>query len=323
MPADTSARGQRITIAICTWNRSELLRQTLEQMTRLHIPSAVTWEVLVVNNNSTDATDAVVDSFRDRLPVRRLFQPTPGKSHALNLAVKEATGDYILWTDDDVLVDEQWLAEYCRAFDRWPDAAVFGGTIEPWFAGSPPDWLRRTVHRLRGVYAVHQLAPAPAPLTADLLPYGANMAVRTANQRLFAYDTSLGPRPDSPFGGEETALVRAMLASGEKGWWVPGARVRHFIAEHRQSIRYVRNYFRGYGRALVRNERAPSGRTVFGRPLWLWRQLVEGEVRYRLRRFTRKPEIWIEDLKSVGMHRGQFLEFGVKRTQAQAHTQVK
>src|SRR5512134_131488 len=103
-----------LTVAICTWNRGELLRKTLEQMTELVVPPGVTWELLVVNNNSTDHTDAVAAGFRRRLPLRYLVEPTPGKSNACNLAVREARGDYILWTDDDVLVSPQWLAAYCR-----------------------------------------------------------------------------------------------------------------------------------------------------------------------------------------------------------------
>ena len=91
-----------ITIAICTWNRCKLLGQTLEQMTRLEIPPHVQWELLIVNNNSTDATSAMVASFSRRLPIRERFEPRPGLSHARNRALTESQGDYILWTDDDV-----------------------------------------------------------------------------------------------------------------------------------------------------------------------------------------------------------------------------
>ena len=118
----------RITVAICTRNRSSQLQHTLTQMRKLAIPPDVQWELLVVNNSSTDATDSVLTAFAHCLPLRRLFEPTPGKSHALNLAVREASGDYILWTDDDVLVDPDWINGYHEAFLRWPEAAV---RIEP------------------------------------------------------------------------------------------------------------------------------------------------------------------------------------------------
>ena len=85
------------------------MRQTLESFTGLAVPAATDWEILVVNNNCTDQTDQVIQAYQDRLPVRRAFEPRPGLSHARNRAIAEATGDYILWTDDDVTVSPNWL----------------------------------------------------------------------------------------------------------------------------------------------------------------------------------------------------------------------
>jgi glycosyltransferase involved in cell wall biosynthesis len=132
-----------ISVAICTWNRAPLLRRALQEMTQLIVPPGVEWELLIVDNNSTDATESIVAEYVRRLPVRRLFEPTPGKSNALNLAIREARGDYILWTDDDALVDRQWLAAYARAIEERPRAVFFGGPVHPWFAEPPPTWLKR------------------------------------------------------------------------------------------------------------------------------------------------------------------------------------
>src|SRR5947207_180454 len=100
----------RVTVAICTFNRAESLRRTLESVAALHLPEALDWEVVVVNNNSTDHTDSVIESFKERLPIRREFEPQPGASNARNRAVYVAKGDYFVWTDDDVVVDNGWLA---------------------------------------------------------------------------------------------------------------------------------------------------------------------------------------------------------------------
>ena len=301
----------RITVAVCTWNRCHLLQQTLEAMTKLLIPPGVEWEVLVVNNNSTDATDAVIAGFAGRLPMRRLFEPRPGKSNALNLAVGEARGEYILWTDDDVLVHPHWAAEYCRAFHRWPDAAIFGGTIEPWFAGrKQPSWLVQVFPRVAGVYAARDLGDQPLPFSRDVTPFGANMAVRAAEQARYRYDADLGPRHDRYSTGEETAMVQRMLDAGITGWWVPNARVRHYIPEHRQSTRYVRKFFVGHGEFLARQSSPRTGPTLLGRPLWLWKQAVTSEARYRLRRVASKPDVWIEDLIDASLSWGQFRALG-------------
>src|SRR5581483_541916 len=104
-----------VTVAICTWNRCKLRDQTLAQFQNLRIPEGVTWELLVVNNNCTDQTDLVLENYRSRLPLRRLFEPKQGHCHARNCAVAAATGELLLWTDDDVLVNPEWLAAYVAA----------------------------------------------------------------------------------------------------------------------------------------------------------------------------------------------------------------
>jgi glycosyltransferase involved in cell wall biosynthesis len=100
-----------VTVAICSWNRAALLRETLKQMTHLERDDSFDWELLVVDNNSTDQTPDVLAEFAGQLPLRVLREPKPRKSNAANLVVKEARGEYILWTDDDVLVEPDWLWE--------------------------------------------------------------------------------------------------------------------------------------------------------------------------------------------------------------------
>ena len=101
-------------------------------------------EVVVVNNNCEDHTDEVIRAFVDRLPIRREFEPERGHSRARNRGVDTAKGDYIVWTDDDVVVDPGWLAAYSRAFRRWPEAALFGGPIIPKFEPPSPKWLAQS-----------------------------------------------------------------------------------------------------------------------------------------------------------------------------------
>jgi glycosyltransferase involved in cell wall biosynthesis len=304
-----------VTVAICTWNRSALLHQTLDQLTRLRIPPGVTWELLIVNNNSTDDTDAVARSFAGRLPLRLLSEPAPGKSNALNRAVHEATGRYILFTDDDVLVDPEWLGAYWAAFHRWPDAAIFGGPIAPWFAGDPPRWLMRAFHQVEYAFAALDLGHDPRPLGGHDVPFGANMAVRMAEHRRYPYDPKLGPRPESGLRGEEVTLIKRLMADGATGWWVPDARVAHYIPVERQSVRFIRHWYHGWGEYLARTLPPHRQRLVGGRPLWLWRQVIESELRFQIRRRVSAPETWIEDLKMAAYSWGQFRWYGASMHQ--------
>jgi glycosyltransferase involved in cell wall biosynthesis len=295
----------KITVAICTWNRCALLGQTLERMAQLSIPADVEWELLVVNNNSTDATEPTAAEFADRLPLKLIFEAEPGLSNARNRAVRETSGDYILWTDDDVLVDQQWLAAYCAAFRQWPDAAIFGGNIEPWFEGTPPAWLPLVWQRVASAYASRDMGQESVALSSDVIPFGANFAVRTEEQRRYSYDPSLGVRPDSIMGGEETTMVRNMMAEGISGRWVADARVRHYIPKERQTIAYLRRYFKAYGEYCAKHDGDDASPKVFGMPRWLWREALMAEVKYRVRRHSASAEVWIEDLIAASQAMGQ------------------
>ncbi|MFZ0944530.1 MAG: glycosyltransferase [Syntrophobacteraceae bacterium] len=281
----------KITVGICTWNRAKLLDLTLGRMISMRIPEGVTWELLVVNNNSTDDTESVITSYENRLPLRRLFEPSPGLSNARNHAIREAKGGLIIWTDDDVLVDSDWLAAYAAAADRWPDAAFFGGPIEAWFEGEPPAWLRHV-----SSFVSRDFGKEPCVLTGEKLPVGANMAMRTAVQRHYMFDPELGIRPNSLLCGEETAVFGQMTRDGLEGRWVPDARVKHFTPRERQTMPYLRKYYHGYGLFLARTAEKAETALLFGYPRWLVRKVLQCELKYRMRRLLCAPDVWIDDL---------------------------
>ena len=302
----------RLSVVICTWNRCQLLRQTLEQMTKLAIPAGLEWEVLGVNNKCTDATDEVLAEFAGRLPLRRLYEGQAGKSHALNLAMREAQGEYLVYTDDDVLTDAHWLAEYDQAFRRWPQAALFGGPVEPWFAGTPPRWLEEALPIIESAYAVRRIAGAPAPIEPRFVPFGANLAIRKQEQLRFPFDPAFGPRVELPaggragvkVGGEESMVLWKMLEAGCQGWWVPGARVRHYLAQERQTSAYLRDFYFGHGvllgrRALERTEGVPRSRSM------LWLDALAGDAKYAAGKLLGRPTMWVKGLKKASIGRGK------------------
>lgn len=294
----------RVTVAICTWNRAALLRATLEHMTALQVPPGTEWELLVVDNNSTDGTAGTIASFDSRLPIRRVFEPEPGLAHARNCAMREASGDYILWTDDDVLVEPNWIAAYVAAFVRYPSAGFFGGVIRPWFPNVPPEWLRRGFDHVSSAYAALDLGPDVKSLSVGrLTPYGANMAFRLDEQRAFPFDPSLGRRPGSLVGGEEVDVFERMRSRAIEGWWIPDAVVRHFIPPERQTLRYVQGYYRGQGQLKARDAPQPE-RTLWGMPLWMLRAALKSEAQYRLTRWFGAPEQWVLRLRTASIDWG-------------------
>jgi glycosyltransferase involved in cell wall biosynthesis len=289
-----------VTIAICTWNRSDLLDKTLAQMRRLVIPTGLAWEIVVVNNRCTDNTDEVIASHSDTLPVRRIWEEQQGQSHARNAASLAAHGELIVWTDDDVLVDRHWLGEMVAAARSQPAMNFFGGPIEPWFETDPPKWLLDNWKAVNGAFAFRDLGAEPFEFDLKRLPYGANYAVRTAVQRQFLYNPRLGRVATGEIRGEETDVLHKLLAAGHRGQWVPTAKVEHFIPRERLTLDYIRRFFHGIGqtefirkRTQTRTEVAPTwerSRTLIS--------ALQAEMRYRYYRTfqPRKTGRWVNSL---------------------------
>ena len=276
----------RITVAICTWNRADLLDQTLNRMRQLIIPDDLKWELLVVNNNSTDHTEEVIERNATSLPIRKLFERTPGLSNARNRAIDEARGELIAWTDDDVLVDTGWLSAAVAAARQYPEAGAFGGPIEPWFPIPPnPDLVSAFPALGRGLCGIDYnmgegLLPGPDPI------HGANMIFRTSHLHGLRFSTELGARPGtitsngqkveiSIGGGEEIDFISRLRARGSGVVWVPTMRVQHYVDPRRATVSYLsRGYFEA-GRLMIRERGIPDGTRLMGVPRWLLRKWVE------------------------------------------------
>jgi GT2 family glycosyltransferase len=288
------------TIAICTWNRSDLLDKTLARMRELHIPAGTSWEIVVVNNRCTDDTDDILARHTGPLPIRRVFEEKQGQSHARNAAAVAARGELILWTDDDVLVDSRWLAEMLAAARARPELAFFGGPIEPWFEHDPPQWLLDAWPAINGAYAFRDLGTEPFEFDLKRLPYGANYAVRTAVQREFLYNPRLGRVATGEVRGEETDVLHKLLKAGHRGLWVPQSRVQHFIPADRLTLDYIRRFFHGIGQTeFIRKRSETDAATIamWERPRTIVSAL-QAELRYRYYRTfrPRKTKRWVNSL---------------------------
>ena len=288
----------RATVVICTRNRAQVLGRALESFTQLRVPAGTRWEVLVVDNGSTDDTPASIARYGERLPLRATYEPEPGLSHARNRAVAEARGEYLIWIDDDAVPRSEWLTEYLSAFDTYPNAAIFGGPIDVAFDGQLPAWFAEVLPRVAPLYGQRELGNEPVALTAteDSLPFGGNFATRATEQRRYAYDTSLGRHPAHPHrGSEESKVILDMLRAGSSGRWLPHARVTHRLDASRASTTFIAEHSRAYG--VFRAEYFPyPGTRVAGAPLNTWWRAACYAMRYAVTRRMSPPSVWIEDL---------------------------
>jgi glycosyltransferase involved in cell wall biosynthesis len=298
----------RITVALCTRNRAASLAQALGSMAAMRRPEGLDWRLIVVDNGSTDGTPEVVAGFADRLPARCIKEPRAGLSHARNAAVAAADGDYLVWTDDDVLVDVGWIGAYAQGFARFPQAAVFTGRIIPRFEEPAVPWFRdhwrlfahALAHRDFGD-AVREFRQGGAEY-----PFGANYALRMAEQKAHLYAAELGTAPGRARLGEETMVVERILAAGNSGVYLPDSIVQHCIGHDRQSTAYLEKYYRAAGETQALEYAEPGGRLILGVPRWLWIRLARRRLRYAIARRTAGPETWIAALKDYAFDRGAF-----------------
>jgi glycosyltransferase involved in cell wall biosynthesis len=316
-----------VTVAICTFNRAESLRRCLNSLAAMRVPSGLAWELIIVNNNSTDHTDDVVEEYRDRLPLRREFEPRHGLSNARNRAIDTAKGEYIVWTDDDVVVDSDWLTAYVEAFRRWPDAAVYGGRIKPRYEPPVARWIEECESLVDSAFAIRDFGNEVQPLSVaeGRIPFGANFAVRLAEQRVFRYDPELGLAPNRRRGGDEIDVVSRLLMSGAKGYWLPEAKVEHCIGRERQTILYIGTYYEGFGETCAFRDAAVTAAEPFwfGIPRRIWPRLVLWWVLYRFCVLVSPAPVWVRYLKAYSYNKGVFRYWRQQRIAMQRTPRVE
>jgi glycosyltransferase involved in cell wall biosynthesis len=242
-----------VSVILCTYNRGESLAIALNSVAASKVPDSVSWEVLVVDNNSSDRTRVVIEECCKKHPgrFRYLFERRQGKSYALNTGVQEADGDVLAFMDDDVTVDSNWLQNLTASLqsEGWAGA---GGRILPEKELSVPRWLAlHGQYYMGGILALFDQGDKPGKL--NCAPYGTNMAFRRVMfEKYGGFRTDMGPRPGSQIRNEDTEFGRRLMGAGEQIRYEPAAMVYHRIAESRLRKEYLLACRFDCGRSLVR-----------------------------------------------------------------------
>jgi glycosyltransferase involved in cell wall biosynthesis len=276
-------------IIVCTFNRAESLRDTLVAIRAQGSEAASEWEVIVVDNNSKDNTRQVVeDAQRDWQQLRYEFEPEQGLSHARNHGIRCATGETILFTDDDVLPEPNWLETTLAGMNKY-QADACGGYIAPIWEVPPPDWL---TERFYGFLAVRTdreddyviVSPSQAP-------FGANMAFRrSAFDKVGLFDTSRGRKGKSLASGEDGEMFERILNAGLKAVFLGGSRVRHKVEAFRLTKSYLRRWRTQSSRNIAISRGLPGERRVANIPLYLFPQFLRAIGRALIGRFATPPD---------------------------------
>lgn len=272
-------------IVVCTYNRAESLRDTLRALQALQADPGRRWEVIVVDNNSKDHTKAVVEEVQRGWPLLRYaFEGAQGLSHARNHGIGCARGAVILFTDDDVLPEPDWLETTLAGLARY-GADACGGFIAPIWESPPPAWL---TERFYGFLAVRTDRTDDHPVTPDTPPpFGANMAFRRqVFDRVGLFDTSRGRKGAVLASGEDGEMFERLLAAGMKVVFLGGSRVHHKVESFRTTKRYFRRWRFQTSRNIAQSRGMAGGRRLFNVPLYVYPQLLRAIGRMVWSRLT-------------------------------------
>ena len=240
-----------VSFIIWTYNRARYLDETIESL-RKHPDLERPFEILVVDNNSTDLTSKVVKTHQaentpGHVQIRYVFEKKQGLSHARNRGIEEAASECLVFFDDDILATEGLVPAWCDFFEREPGAIAGGGKINVHFDGPRPKWLS---HFLMPLLGHHDLGEHQKEYPRGKYPFGGNMGFRKdVFDKVEAFNTELGRKGQILDAGEEKELFRRVRNLEGKIVYLPDAFLYHRVNSDRLSKDYIRKQARGVGQS--------------------------------------------------------------------------
>lgn len=280
-----------ISLVITTYNRADLLAAALKSVEESLFEHRANVEVIVVDNNSRDATRDVVakiqaDGFS--VALRYVLERNQGLSYARNRGIDESTGLYVAFMDDDQILHEEYLSRLEPAFIS-TSAVCVGGPLYLNNRESPPKWLPPWLFDVGELNIGNDVKILDGSESKKLI--GGNMAfVRQELIDIGKYDVTLGRSGESLLNGEEVELQERLHAAGKKVVYHPDLVQYHSLTLASRTKRYWRKYFFDHGRSLYRIRMVEGNITkatsAFGAPRWLWGHLLTRDIPRAARSLT-------------------------------------
>ena len=247
----------KASVIVCSFNRSSLLKESVLSIQRQDF-NVADYEIVVVDNNSTDDTKTVISGLAasSGVKIKYVFESRQGLSFARNAGIAAAEGEIVVFTDDDIAADRSWLGELLSAFDD-ADVAAAGGPIRPIWMTERPEWL---TERWTGYFAVSEFKGAQESglFRWPVYPWGANVAFRkSVFSAMGMFPTDLGRIGTCLLSNEEILLCSKIEESGKIIKFVPGAVIHHKISAKRLKKQWLqhRTYWQGVSDAILDQDR--------------------------------------------------------------------
>ncbi|WP_024750359.1 glycosyltransferase family 2 protein [Crocosphaera subtropica] len=221
----------QIAAIICTHNRDPYLGDAIKS---LLAQEGVSYEVLIVDNGSTDSTKDVVAPFLSNPHLRYVYEPILGLSVARNRGAKETTAPILAYLDDDAIASPHWLKVLVDAYDQHEKLAIAGGKVTLIWPDNitPPAWISEG---LAGGLGAYDLGEEKVSITnPQLTPRGLNYSLRRSFlEKIGGFDANLGRVGKKLLSNEELFMTELALNQGWDVAYLPDALVAHNVAPER------------------------------------------------------------------------------------------
>lgn len=223
-----------ISAVICTYNRAHILEGAIESLIHQDADPEL-FEILVIDNNSSDNTAEIAKKFENYENFRYIFEPKQGVSRARNRGCKEARGEYIAYLDDDAKADSEWIRNIFTIISSQNSPCVIGGPIYPFYLTEKPDWFLDK-------YEIRTFGNKPRYLKSDEYFSASNIIiVKTILEQFDGFDINSGPKGEIFVLGEETFLqnkIREGLKMSDIFYYSPELKIYHIVPQEKMTVKH-------------------------------------------------------------------------------------
>ncbi len=239
-----------VSVVICTFNGASRIPMVLGCLSRQEGAEGIEWEVVVVDNGSTDDTSPTARRawISTDVALSIVHESKRGITHARLKGVDTAKYEYISFIDDDNFVDSGWVATVFRVLQHDPEVGMCGGLNEAAFESSPPPWFEK----VKGCFAVGPQGEESGDVTHSRgFLFGAGLSMRKS-VFLKLQDAGFQFHNQGRVGknlgaGDDSEMTMAYIAAGYRLWYSDQLKLTHFMPDSRMKWEYARGLFRGLG----------------------------------------------------------------------------
>ena len=253
-----------LSVVICTFNGQDRLPEVLDALMVQSVPAEIHWEIVVIDNNSTDRTSEVAAGYGPHSPAPLIVvkESTPGLIYARRRGVLASTGQFISFLDDDTIVDADWVQVVCEFFRTHERAGLAGPKIMPKLDSEPPAYFDLIKHSL----AIQDLGDETLELTSSKRwhPIGPSGCRRVAIEPCLLRDSFdvIGRCGSQLSSCEDSVLAFEVRRGGWQWWYEPKMRMQHHIPPHRLTEEYLRRLMEGLAGSVAQMKVAELGRPL-------------------------------------------------------------